>query len=97
MTEQTTTKPYDALTSPYVIEAHGLLQRLYLDPRPPHERLAVLAMIDRLLKAAIPNTIQDAVDQGATWQQIGDALGVTRQAAHSRYGYIRPRDERQDQ
>jgi hypothetical protein len=30
--------------------------------------------------------VQKARDAGASWQQIGDALGVTRQAAQQRYG-----------
>ena len=43
---------------------------------------------DQLLRA----TIQSARAEGATWQTIGDALGVTRQAAFQRYG--KPRDPR---
>jgi hypothetical protein len=36
--------------------------------------------------------VQQARDQGATWQVVGEALGVSRQAAFQRYG--RPTDPR---
>lgn len=30
--------------------------------------------------------VDEARDAGATWQAIGDALGMTRQSAHARFG-----------
>ena len=33
--------------------------------------------------------VADAREAGKTWQEIADALGITRQAAQKRYGYIR--------
>jgi hypothetical protein len=30
--------------------------------------------------------VESAFIEGATWQEIGDALGVSRQAAHQKYG-----------
>jgi hypothetical protein len=34
----------------------------------------------------LPIFVNAARRNGATWEQIGDALGVSRQAAHQRYG-----------
>lgn len=31
-------------------------------------------------------SVARARERGATWQQIGDALGISRQAAHERFG-----------
>lgn len=35
--------------------------------------------------------VAEARHRGASWQQVGDALGMTRQAAHERYGGKAPR------
>jgi hypothetical protein len=47
--------------------------------------------------ATLSQAIQDEIDmhaiaaaKGATWQEIGDALGISRQAAHKRYGQFSP-------
>jgi hypothetical protein len=37
-------------------------------------------------QAALQNRVAEASDAGCTWQQIGDALGVSRQAAQQRFG-----------
>ncbi len=37
-------------------------------------------------EAIIVRTVDLARDSGFTWQQVADALGVSRQAAHRRYG-----------
>lgn len=34
------------------------------------------------------DTVRQARSFGATWEQIGDAMGITRQAAHKRFGSI---------
>ena len=39
-----------------------------------------------LLERGIADTVALARAQGLTWQQIGDALGTTRQAAWQRFG-----------
>ncbi len=31
-------------------------------------------------------SVARARERGATWQQVGDALGISRQAAHERFG-----------
>lgn len=53
-----------------------------------HDALEVRLQADRVLAAAV----DAAREGGGTWQQIGDALGTTRQAAFQRFG--RPIDPR---
>ena len=46
---------------------------------------AVLAL-RRLAEQVEANHVALARRQGWSWQQIGDALGVTRQSIHTKYG-----------
>lgn len=46
---------------------------------------AVLAL-RRLAERVEANQVAAARRQGWSWQQIGDALGVTRQSIHAKYG-----------
>jgi hypothetical protein len=46
---------------------------------------AVLAL-RRLAERVEANQVALARRQGWSWQQIGDALGVTRQSVHAKYG-----------
>ncbi len=46
---------------------------------------AVLAL-RRLAEQVEANAVATARRQGWSWQQIGDALGITRQSAHAKYG-----------
>ncbi|MCB1027553.1 MAG: AraC family transcriptional regulator [Microthrixaceae bacterium] len=56
-------------------------------PQPADTEAALAAVValrrsaDRLELAAV----QCAIDQGWTWAQIAEALGVTKQAVHKRY------------
>lgn len=56
-------------------------------PDDPAEALAAVVslrrMADRLEYAAVARALAD----GWTWQQIAEALGVTRQAAHKRHAH----------
>ncbi len=58
---------------------------------PPSERdalayVAALARTARLVEDSIRAHVAIARDEDATWQRIGDALGVSKQAAQQRYG-----------
>lgn len=40
----------------------------------------------QMCREDINRLVTQARQEGHTWKQIGDALGITRQAAHQRYG-----------
>jgi hypothetical protein len=46
---------------------------------------AVLAL-QRLAERLEADQVATARRQGWSWQQIGDALGITRQSVHAKYG-----------
>ncbi len=41
--------------------------------------------LHRLAERVEANHVRAAREQGWSWQQIGDALGVTRQSVHAKY------------
>ncbi|MBO3663742.1 hypothetical protein [Microbacterium stercoris] len=55
--------------------------------------LASYAAFAKLVDADLANRVHDARSMGLTWQQIGDILGLTRQAAHTRYAHSTPREQ----
>jgi hypothetical protein len=57
--------------------------------RSPLEKLRALTARMAELDAARERTVAAAMAGGATWAEIGDALGVTAQAAHKRYRWLR--------
>jgi hypothetical protein len=52
---------------------------------------AVLAL-RRLAEQVEANQVAAARGKGWSWQQIGDALGITRQSVHAKYGNELDRD-----
>ncbi|HJP71980.1 MAG TPA: helix-turn-helix domain-containing protein [Candidatus Limnocylindria bacterium] len=54
-------------------------------PEDPAAALAAVIGLRRLADRMEREAVQRAVDEGWTWQQIAQALGVTRQAAHKRH------------
>lgn len=49
------------------------------------EMVQLLRMIRETAESALPQAVALARDEGASWEQLGRALGVTRQSAHERY------------
>jgi hypothetical protein len=50
------------------------------------EALRDLLGLAREIEAATDNAVEGLRDFGYSWTEIGDRLGVTRQAAHQRWG-----------
>jgi DNA-directed RNA polymerase specialized sigma24 family protein len=53
-------------------------------PEDPAEALAAVVALRRLADRLEIATVQVAMEQGWSWQEVADALGVTKQAAHKR-------------
>src|SRR4051812_15026058 len=58
------------------------------------EALYVLAQARNAAQIRINTLVRHARREGASWTEVGKALGMTRQAAHARYRPTRPRDGR---
>jgi len=52
----------------------------------PEDGLQAVVVLRRLADRLERTHVLGARARGWTWQQIGDALGVSRQAVHKRYG-----------
>ncbi len=50
------------------------------------ERLAVAAAVEREARALVRALVSGTRDRRATWDDVGQAFGVTRQAAQQRWG-----------
>jgi hypothetical protein len=48
--------------------------------------LRAVGALHRLAEQVEARHVELARDGGWSWEQIGDALGVTRQSAHAKYG-----------
>ncbi len=53
--------------------------------RDPSVGLAAVASLRRLLESLEELQVANARERGWSWQQIADALAVTRQAVHKKY------------
>ena len=51
----------------------------------PARGLRASLALHRLAERVEANHVRAARDQGWSWQQIGDALGITRQSVHTKY------------
>lgn len=54
-------------------------------PDDPAEALAAVVSLRRLAEQLERAAVARAVEEGWTWAQVAEALGVTRQAAHKRH------------
>jgi hypothetical protein len=52
----------------------------------PENGLQAVVVLRRLADRLERTHVKSARAQGWTWQQIGDALGVSRQAVHKKHG-----------
>jgi DNA-directed RNA polymerase specialized sigma24 family protein len=55
------------------------------DPNDPQEALAAVVALRRLADRLETATVQSALEQGWTYAQIAEALGVTKQAVHKKH------------
>lgn len=65
-------------------EATDLAERA--GDRDPRVGLRAVAALRRLLERLEAVQVRSARHQGWSWQEIADALGVSRQAAHKKHG-----------
>ena len=54
-------------------------------PDKPAEALAAVVALRLMADRLERKTVKKAIEQGWTWAQIAEALGVTKQAAHKRH------------
>lgn len=52
----------------------------------PAVGLRAVGALHRLAEQVEAMAVQRAREQGWSWEQIGDALGVSKQSAHAKYG-----------
>ena len=56
------------------------------DPDDPAVGLRAVGALHRLAERVEAVNVRLARERGWSWEQIGDALGVSRQSAHAKYG-----------
>jgi len=54
----------------------------------PGDALFELRQVERATQAAIRALVEHGLAAGMSWQELGAALGTSRQAAHERYGSV---------
>ena len=66
------------------------------DADDPAEALAAVIALRRLADGLERAAVRRAIEDGWSWAQVADALGVTRQAAHKRHAHRLDEDGRKD-
>lgn len=54
-------------------------------PEDPEAALAAVVSLRRLARRLEVAAVVEAITQGWTWAQVGEALGITAQAAHKKF------------
>jgi hypothetical protein len=49
------------------------------------DELRAQGIVARVAAIGVRDAVRDAINLGASWQDVGTALGITRQAAHKRF------------
>jgi hypothetical protein len=57
------------------------------DPNDPTNALAAVVALRRSASRLEIAAVQAAIEQGWSWVEVAQALGVTRQAVHKRYAH----------
>jgi hypothetical protein len=57
-----------------------------LESGDPAVGLRAVGALHRLAEQVEASNVKLARDRGWSWEQIGDALGISRQSAHAKYG-----------
>jgi hypothetical protein len=57
-----------------------------IESEDPAQGLRAALALHRLAERVEAHQVAVARTQGWSWQQIGDALGITRQSVHAKYG-----------
>ena len=55
------------------------------DPHDPESALAAVVALRRLANRVEIAAVVEAIAQGWTWAQVGEALGISAQAAHKKF------------
>ena len=87
MTNTQNTHPLDTVNSSLSDAAAAATVHLYSDLDASVEaKLAGLAYVLEEVDVMIRRQVRSARSQGVTWEQIGNHLGVSKQAAQQRFG-----------
>src|ERR1019366_10258269 len=76
------------------LTARDLGRKKVRDQRGPLSAETVLAelraqgIVARVAAIGVKDAVRDAINLGASWNDVGVALGITRQAAHKRFAAI---------
>jgi hypothetical protein len=54
-------------------------------PEDPEAALAAVVALRRLATSLESDAVAEAIAQGWTWAQVGEALGISAQAAHKKF------------
>jgi len=82
----------DALAKIVDDSTPGLIARLGSDPRTYSELLVATNLVAEEAEELLRETVVSARHAGLNWEQIGDLIGMTRQAAQQRFSAVTPQN-----